>query len=577
MPHPSARPHVLSILLVALFHLHNLSSSNHVLAGNNKLISNNGRFALGFFHTGNESYNTTKNWYLGIWFNKVPKLIPVWLTVYLDGRLVILDKVKLSKIWSSKIGNEAVSDYTFAVLLNNGNLVLSNASNMPSVLWQSFDYPADALIPGAKIGRNKVSGLHYSLTSKKDMYDLAPGFYCTELIFFSTDNGVYFTYAVQHDTLIIFILLDISGHKLLIWLEGSQDWLGIDAGPKDHRTGLSIVNSTDKFYSISSTKLPSNASTIEAALNKEECAQACISQCSCTAYSYATRCSCSIWQTILLNVVKQQQLGSSSSTNEEILYLRLAAKEMPSTAAFGISLTFVVLLLVICRNKRKLLVSIFNNSHGDGGIIAFKYIDVRLATKSFSEKLGGGCFGSVFKGFLHHSSTSIARLDRACQGEKMFRAEICLGVAKELAYLHRSCQECIIHCDIKPQNILLDATFVPKVADLGMAKFLGSNFSRVLTTVRGTIGYLAPEWVSGVAIMPKVDVYSYGMMLLEIVSGRRNSEGECNSNRDGDIESLVDQELSGDANLEEVERMCKLACWCIQDNEFVRPTMVEAV
>ncbi len=89
--------------------------------------------------------------------------------------------------------------------------------------------------------------------------------------------------------------------------------------------------------------------------------------------------------------------------------------------------------------------------------------------------------------------------------------------------MHQSFNECIIHCDIKPKNILLDVSFAPKIADFGMAAFVGRNFSRVLTTFRGAVGYLAPEWISGVAITPKVDVYSFGMILLKILSGRRNS------------------------------------------------------
>jgi len=90
------------------------------------------------------------------------------------------------------------------------------------------------------------------------------------------------------------------------------------------------------------------------------------------------------------------------------------------------------------------------------------------------------------------------------------RFQIALGAARGLLYLHEGCRDCIIHCDIKPENILLDVNLVPKVADFGMAKLLGRDFSRVLTTVRGTIGYLAPEWISGVPITAKADVYSYG-------------------------------------------------------------------
>jgi serine/threonine protein kinase len=173
------------------------------------------------------------------------------------------------------------------------------------------------------------------------------------------------------------------------------------------------------------------------------------------------------------------------------------------------------------------------------------------------------------------------------------RYQIAVRVARGLSYLHHSCRQCIIHCDIKPQNILLDESFVPKIADFGMAAFVGRDFSRVLTTLRGTVGYLAPEWLSGVAITPKVDVYSFGMVLLEIISGKRNKPEQVYTSSNhhvayfpvqailklqgGDVSSLVDPQLHGDFDLEEVERVCKVACWCIQDDESDRPTMGELV
>ena len=76
------------------------------------------------------------------------------------------------------------------------------------------------------------------------------------------------------------------------------------------------------------------------------------------------------------------------------------------------------------------------------------------------------------------------------------RFQIALGIAKGLSYLHEECRSCIVHCDIKPENVLLDDSFMPKIADFGLAKLFGRDFSRVLTTMRGTIGYLAPEWIS---------------------------------------------------------------------------------
>ncbi|XP_051217299.1 G-type lectin S-receptor-like serine/threonine-protein kinase At2g19130 [Lolium perenne] len=319
------------------------------------------------------------------------------------------------------------------------------------------------------------------------------------------------------------------------------------------------------------------------------------------------------------------------------------------TALSLLALILLVFLLTILRNNRGRSGGTLKNLQDGGGIIAFRYTDLQRATKNFLEKLGAGGFGSVFKGYLTESATiAVKRLDGACQGEKQFRAEvasigviqhinlvrligfccegerrllayehmpnrsldmhlfqnnstvlgwstrykIALGVARGLAYLHERCQDLIIHCDIKPQNILLDASFVAKIADFGMAKLMGRDFSRVLTTARGTAGYLAPEWISGVAITAKVDVYSYGMVLMEIISGRQNSIEQYNAGGDcavffpvhaaqmlleGDVASLVDEKLSGDVNLEEAERLCKVACWCIQDDESDRPTMGEVV
>jgi serine/threonine protein kinase len=216
---------------------------------------------------------------------------------------------------------------------------------------------------------------------------------------------------------------------------------------------------------------------------------------------------------------------------------------------------------MIWRNKRKRYNFTLETAQGGSGIVPFRYTDLQHATKNFTEKLGEGSFGSVFRGVLSDSTTiAVKRLDAAYQREKQFRAEvssigltqhinlikvtgfcsrsdskllvyeymphrsldihlfsgdaeilnwntryqITLGIARGLAYFHESCRDCIIHCDVKPQNILVDKSFISKIADFGMAKFLGREFSRALTTIRGTIGYLAPELISGGAITPKV-------------------------------------------------------------------------
>lgn len=413
----------------------------------------------------------------------------------------------------------------------------------------------------------------------------------------------------------------------------------------------------DRFYSLPCVGLPDNGHKIGDATNVDGCAQVCLRNCNCTAYSYGYN-GCFVWDDELTNV-KQQRCGDIGNNNQATLYLRLANKEVKRLgrnrrriiigSAIGASVAlFGLLSLFILLMTRRMCAHRMKNLQGDGGIIMFRYADLQRATKNFSEKLGTGGFGSVFKGVLNDSSAiAVKRLDGARQGEKQFRAEvrsigtiqhinlvkligfctegdrrlivyehmqnrsldahlfhsnatglkwsvryqIALGVARGLVYLHDSCRDCIIHCDIKPENILLDASFAPKIADFGMAKFLGRDFSRVLTTMRGTIGYLAPEWLSGTLITAKVDVYSYGMVLLEIVSGKRNSGTQCTTDDDdvyfpvqvankllqGGAGSLMDSNLHDDVHLDQVERALKVACWCIQDHEFDRPIMGEVV
>ncbi|XP_003563469.2 G-type lectin S-receptor-like serine/threonine-protein kinase At2g19130 [Brachypodium distachyon] len=750
--------------------------TGQALAVNDKLVSKNGRYALGFFETRSKSSEGTTNWYLGIWFNTVPKFTPAWvanrdkpiknitsleLTIYSDGNLVVLNRSTKSIFWSTHAKN--TRNNTTAMLLSSGNLILINSSNSSEFLWQSFDYPTDTFFPGAKIGWDKVTGLNRRLVSWKNLIDPATGAYCYELdpsgvnqllfvalnssipywstgvwngkyfgsipemaarhsispAFVDNDKEKYLTYNLvsenMDENMIARHAMDISGQaKTYIWMKGSQDWVIINAQPKaqcdvdaicgpftictdnqaphcncmegftitspgdweledrkdgcsrntqaDCITNTSTTHTTDKFYSVPCVRLPRSARKVEAAKSASKCSQVCLNNCSCTAYSFGGS-GCSVWHNELHNV-KRVQCSDSSNSDGGTLYIRLSAKDVESlnnnrrgivigvaagTGVSALGLFALILLLMIWRNKNKNSGRILNGSQGCNGIIAFRYNDLQRATKNFTNKLGRGSFGSVFKGFINDSNAiAVKRLDGAYQGEKQFRAEvssigavqhinlvklvgfccegskrllvyeymsnrsldvhlfrsnstmlswtaryqIALGIARGLAYLHDSCRDSIIHCDIKPENILLDASFLPKIADFGMAKILGRDFSRVLTTMRGTVGYLAPEWITGVAITPKVDVYGYGMVLLEIISGRRNTWTTCctNGNLDvyfpvhaarklleGDVGSVVDQMLDGDVNLDEAELVCKVACWCIQDDEFDRPTMGEVV
>lgn len=167
------------------------------------------------------------------------------------------------------------------------------------------------------------------------------------------------------------------------------------------------------------------------------------------------------------------------------------------------------------------------------------------------------------------------------------RYQIALGTARGLAYLHEECPRPIIHFDVKPQNILLDKEFVAKISDFGMCKLVGrAESSCVMTGVRGTPGYLAPEWLSYTTVGKKCDVYSYGMVLLEMVGGRKNALQELGGSEEwyfpmwaamlckqGRFKEIVDKRLEGIYEEEQVRRMVHVAFLCIQRDPSLRPSM----
>ncbi|KAI3972932.1 hypothetical protein MKX01_019590 [Papaver californicum] len=171
------------------------------------------------------------------------------------------------------------------------------------------------------------------------------------------------------------------------------------------------------------------------------------------------------------------------------------------------------------------------------------------------------------------------------------RFNIALGTAKGLTYLHEECRDCIVHCDIKPENILLDDNYNAKVSDFGLSKLINpKDHRRTLTSVRGTRGYLAPEWVANLPITSKSDVYSYGMVLLEIVSGRRNFDVSEETGwtkfsiwayeefEKGNIFSIVDKRLSeNELDMDQVLRAFQVSFWCIQEQPSQRPKMGKLV
>ncbi|KAI4317810.1 hypothetical protein L6164_025648 [Bauhinia variegata] len=174
------------------------------------------------------------------------------------------------------------------------------------------------------------------------------------------------------------------------------------------------------------------------------------------------------------------------------------------------------------------------------------------------------------------------------------RFEMALGIARGLLYLHEGCDNSIIHCDIKPQNVLLDANYIAKIADFGLSKLLNKDQSRTNTNFRGTIGYIAPEWLKGAPITAKVDIFSYGVLLLEIICCRRHVESSDlaeESEEDGGVlskwvlrcmvskklEQVVEHDLEVLNDFKRFEQMALVGLWCVHPDPALRPSMKQVM
>ncbi|KAL8170601.1 hypothetical protein V2J09_022405 [Rumex salicifolius] len=424
---------------------------------------------------------------------------------------------------------------------------------------------------------------------------------------------------------------------------------------------ISTVQQTNYYFSKES--IISNHTDLS---NVSGCGDACLSECNCVASIYALNeekpyCwvlrsldfggfqdpSSTLFVKVLSNGTDLGGLGKDSPSSEAGVS-RDKVVVLPIVLSMGVLIALLCLLLYYNVHRKRYLKRAMESSLiFSGAPIHFSFRDLQIRTSNFSQLLGTGGFGSVYKGSLRDGTLiAVKKLDKVLpHGEKEFITEVntigsmhhmnlvrlcgyssegqhrllvyefmkngsldkwifpsnhsfldwptryktAIGTAQGIAYFHEQCRNRIIHCDIKPENILLDENFCPKVSDFGLAKLMGREHSHVVTMVRGTRGYLAPEWISNRPITVKADVYSYGMLLLEIVGGRRNLDMSYDAHdfffpgwafkelTSGTALKVADKRLRGTVDGEEVVRALQVAFWCIQDDVTSRPSMGEVV
>ncbi|TYI99671.1 hypothetical protein E1A91_A13G033100v1 [Gossypium mustelinum] len=543
-------------------------------------------------------------------------------------------------------------DGQFSSRLNlsaEGNLMLLNKAS--DIVWQSFDYPTDSLVLGQSLWPFQALTVTVSLPNSRKFGNFFVSA-SAKFIQLGSDGHLK-AYEWKDSKWEGTDLLPIDpcsypfacGNYGVCSKEGCS--CPVDAS-ENGTTYFKPINYTKPdlvCYAVSPISCESSILQsflklqgyyflekylISETINLKECKAICLINCSCKAFMY-TEGSCYFLSgglSIAKTFIKVQSSPISQSPNKNVSSPKYTSVIVGSTlgAIFGV---FLICAFIILGFRK-----------------GFSYEELKNVTKNFSNKIGEGGFGSVFHGTLpsgsevavkhlvgfgavnksfvaevqaigsihHFNLVSLVgfcaekfnrllvykymangSLDRWIFNKNQesalrwhIRKKIIIDIAKGLAYLHEGCNQKIIHLDIKPQNILLDENFNARVSDFGLSKLIGREQSRVVTTMRGTPGYMAPEWLSSI-ITEKADVYSFGIVVLEILCGRRNVDESQQEDmhllrlfrrkqEGGRLLDLVDR-CSDDmqSNATEVVEVMKVAAWCLQNEYARRPSMSAVV